>query len=149
MSVEIQPNSPLGEALNMAIQGKIADLGWASGGAEGSAMSEYFILMLANGKSQDEIATEITNDLLGLAAEDESPRAFAAWLFDQINTLSAQFGSTSAEAADGQNAGESAQDETMDGGLDLDAMTDAPAEISAYVYPRELLDLELLTAHIL
>ena len=71
MSVEIQPNSPLGEALNLAIQGKIADLGWASGGAEGSAMSEYFILMLANGKSQAEIATEITNDLLNLTPEDE------------------------------------------------------------------------------
>lgn len=131
MSVEIQPNSPLGEALNLAIQGKIADLGWASGGAEGSAMSEYFILMLANGKSQAEIATEITNDLLGLAPEDESPRTFATWLFEQINTLSAQFGSTSTEAADGQNTTESAQDETMDGGLDLDTMTDAPAEISA------------------
>ncbi len=40
--------TPLADALNTAIQGKIGELGWTGGGAEDSAMSEYFLLMLAN-----------------------------------------------------------------------------------------------------
>lgn len=130
MSVEIQPNTPLGDALNVAIQGKIADLGWAGGGAEGAAMSEYFVLMLANGKSQEDIAAEITNDLLGLGPEDDTARSFAAWLFEQINTLSSQFGSAPAANTDEH------KDEAMNGSVEMDTMTDAPAEIAAYVILR-------------
>ncbi|KAM7207640.1 nuclear polyadenylated RNA-binding protein nab2 [Naviculisporaceae sp. PSN 640] len=132
MSVEIQPNTPLGDALNLAIQGKIADLGWAGGGAEGAAMSEYFVLMLANGKSQDEIAAEITNDLLGLAPEDDTARSFAAWLFEQIHTLSSQLGSASTANTDGQ------KDEAMETSVDIDTMTDAPSEVTAPTGPKAM-----------
>ncbi|KAK3328884.1 hypothetical protein B0H66DRAFT_487208 [Apodospora peruviana] len=136
MSVEVQLGTPLADALNMAIQGKIADLGWAGGGAEGAAMSEYFVLMLANGKTQNEIAAEISGDLLGLGPEDETAPAFAAWLFDQISTLSAQHPSAPAPE---QNDANTAGDDPMDGGFDMDTMSDAPAtEITAPTGPKAM-----------
>jgi len=140
MSVEITLGTPLADALNMAIQSKIAELGWASGGAEGAAMSEYFVLMLANGKTESEIAAEIAGDLLGLGTEDATPPAFAKWLFEQIATLSAQLGSA-APAADNQNAPEAHQDEAMEGGYehDLDVMADAPSsELNAPTGPKAM-----------
>lgn len=125
MSVEVAPGTPLGDALNMAIQGKIAELGWAGPGGEGSAMSEYFLLMLANGKTEDEIAAEISGDLLGLGPEDVTAPAFAKWLFEELATLSAQ---QPGDAADGAN------DDPMDGAFDASMdSADGPASLNAYV----------------
>lgn len=126
MSVEFAPGTPLADALNMAIQGKIAELGWAGPGAEGSAMSEYFVLMLANGKTESEIAGEIAGDLLGLGPDDQTAPAFAKWLFEQIGVLSAQLGAGSAPAADAMDG---LRDESMDGSMDanMDSTIDATA----------------------
>lgn len=126
MSVEVTLGTPLAEALNMAIQGKIAELGWAGPGTEGSAMSEYFLLMLANGKTESEIAAEIAGDLLGLGPEDQTAPAFASWLFEQIAALNAQSGSGSAQSADAMDG---VRDDAMDDSLDssMDAGADAPA----------------------
>lgn len=136
MSVEVALGTPLAEALNVAIQGKIAELGWANPGTEGAAMSEYFVLMLANGKTESDIAGEIAGDLLGLGPDDQTAPAFAKWLFEQIGVLRAQLGTgaaPSSEAADGQ------KDEPMDGSADtnMDSAPDAPAAgLNAYVSPR-------------
>lgn len=125
MSVEVVLGTPLADALNMAIQGKIAELGWAGPGTEGSAMSEYFLLMLANGKTESEIAAEIAGDLLSLGPDDQTAPAFANWLFQQIGVLGAQLGPEPAQSADGPDG---ANDDPMDGSFDaiMDA-TDAPA----------------------
>ncbi|KAL2168521.1 hypothetical protein VTG60DRAFT_7194 [Thermothelomyces hinnuleus] len=129
MSVEVALGTPLAEALNVAIQGKIAELGWAGPGTEGSAMSEYFLLMLANGKTESEIAAEIAGDLLSLGPDDQTAPAFASWLFQQIGTLNAQLGSQQAQSSD---ATDGAKDEPMDGSQDANQdanmdTSDAPA----------------------
>jgi hypothetical protein len=92
MSVEIVLDSPLANALNMAIQPKLVEVGWSTGGADDSALAEYIILMLVNGKSQDAIAAELSGDLLNLGPDDPGARDFARWLFDQVDVLSAQCG---------------------------------------------------------
>lgn len=137
MSADLSQGSPLANALNEAIQLKIADLGWASAGAEGAAMSEYFVLMLANGKTAADISAEISGDLLGLGPEDQTAPAFAQWLVDQHHTLVAQMSAAAAPAPNGQGA-MMEQDESMDAGFDahMDAMTDGSAtELNAYVAP--------------
>ncbi|KAK4165810.1 hypothetical protein QBC43DRAFT_207992 [Cladorrhinum sp. PSN259] len=127
MSVEIVLNSPLANALNTAIQSKIAELGWAAG-SEGTAMSEYFVLMLANGKSQDEIASEIATDLLGLGPEDETPHNFARWLFEQINAINAELNSGVAQTASGDDSSmDTMRDESMEGSFETGMETDANA----------------------
>lgn len=133
MSVEVTLGTPLADALHTSIQGKIAELEWAGPGAEGSAMSEYFLLMLANGKTETEIASEIAGDLLGLGSDDPTPPAFAKWLFEQIHSLGAQLGSGAAPSEDA--AMEGIKDDSMDGAIDaaMDSMSDAPAaNLNAY-----------------
>ncbi len=135
MSVELTPGTPLADALNVAIQNKIADLGWASGSTESAAMSEYFILMLQNGKTANDISSEIAGELLGLGPEDKTAPEFSQWLFDQLNSLTSQF---AAAGAPSQNPQTTQDDAMMDGPFDpsADSMTDAPAgEINAYVSP--------------
>ncbi|KAK3906678.1 hypothetical protein C8A05DRAFT_40524 [Staphylotrichum tortipilum] len=125
MSVEVALGTPLAEALNLAIQGKIAELGWAGPGTEGSAMSEYFLLMLANGKTESEIAAEIAGDLLQLGPEDHTAPAFAGWLFGQIGSLSAQLGAGPAQSADAMDGvGDDQMDDLY---ASMDASSDAPA----------------------
>lgn len=138
MSADLSQGSPLANALNEAIQLKIADLGWASAGAEGAAMSEYFVLMLANGKTAADISAEISGDLLGLGPEDQSAPAFAQWLVDQHHTLAAQMSAAAAAPAPNGQGAMMEQDESMDAGFDahMDAMTDGSAtELNAYVVP--------------
>ena len=126
MSVEVALGTPLAEGLNLAIQGKIAELGWATPGPEGAAMSEYFLLMLANGKTESEIAAEIAGDLLQLGPDDQTAPAFAHWVFEQIGALSAQLDSGPAQSAD---AMDDLRDDTMDDSFDagMDVASDAPA----------------------
>ncbi|KAL7628786.1 hypothetical protein AAE478_000301 [Parahypoxylon ruwenzoriense] len=90
MAIEVAMNTPLADALNMAIQPKLVEVGWATGGADDSALSEYIVLMLVNGKTQDQIAAELAGDLLSLGPDDPGARDFAKWLFDQIEALNAR-----------------------------------------------------------
>jgi nuclear polyadenylated RNA-binding protein NAB2 len=114
MSVEVSLETPLAEALHAAIQPKLVEVGWSTGGADDSALSEYIILMLVNGKTQDQIAAELSGDLLNLGPDDPGARDFAQWLFQQVDYLSrVEQGSTpitseavtqSAPVASGQDA---------------------------------------------
>ena len=87
MSVEVAVDSPLAQALNAAIQPKLVEVGWSTGGADDSALSEYIILMLVNGKTQDQIAAELSGDLLNLGPDDPGARDFSQWLFQQVESL--------------------------------------------------------------
>ncbi|ELR04214.1 hypothetical protein GMDG_06629 [Pseudogymnoascus destructans 20631-21] len=110
MSVAI-PNESITAALNDAIQPKLAEIGWSTGGADDSALAEYIILMLANGKTQDQIAAELSGDLLNLGPDDPGAKEFAHWLFEQVAHLTQQQnggavhqnGVPRAEAAEGGN----------------------------------------------
>jgi len=79
-------NTPLAEALNNRIQPKLVEIGW-SVGDDNSPLGEYICLMMVNGKSQDQIASELSGDLLGLGPDDASAAQFARWLFDELETL--------------------------------------------------------------
>jgi len=87
MSVEVSLETPLAEALNAAIQPKLVEVGWSTGGVDDSALSEYIILMLVNGKTQDQIAAELSGDLLNLGPDDPGAREFSQWLFQQVEYL--------------------------------------------------------------
>ena len=126
MSVEVVTNTPLAEALQNAVQPKLAEVGWSTGAVDDSALAEYIILMLVNGKTQDQIASELSNDLLGLGPEDPSANDFARWLFEQVHALNAQLNAGQvAQTAPAQNADAAAsqpgQDQVMDEGGDASA----------------------------
>ncbi|KAL8872802.1 MAG: hypothetical protein Q9174_001633 [Haloplaca sp. 1 TL-2023] len=111
MSVEVSLNTPLAEALSSVVQPKLTEIGWNTGGLDDSALGEYIILMLVNGKTQDQIAAELSNDLLSLGPEDTGATDFAAWLFEQVHRLNSQLsggaGSQSQETHQGQTSASS------------------------------------------
>jgi hypothetical protein len=90
MSIEVVLDTPLSHALNAAIQPKLIEVGWSTGGDDDSALSEYIILMLVNGKTQEQIAAELSGDLLNLGPDDPGARDFSQWLFEQVVVLNAQ-----------------------------------------------------------
>lgn len=90
MSVEVSLNTPLADALSNVVQPKLTEIGWNTGGLDDSALGEYIILMLVNGKTEDQIAAELSNDLLSLGPDDTGATDFAKWLFEQVHLLNAQ-----------------------------------------------------------
>lgn len=90
MAVEVTLNTPLAEALSNVVQPKLSEVGWSTGGLDDSALGEYIILMLVNGKTQEQIAAELSNDLLNLGPEDTGATDFAKWLFEQVHILNGQ-----------------------------------------------------------
>lgn len=102
MVVEVALNTPLADALSDLVQPKLSEIGWNTGGLDDSALGEYIILMLVNGKTQDQIAAELSNDLLNLEPDNTEPRDFSQWLFDQVEILSNQFNGSSAPQAQAQ-----------------------------------------------
>ncbi|MCJ1250446.1 hypothetical protein MMC30_007674 [Trapelia coarctata] len=90
MSVSLELNTPLADALSNVVQPKLVEVGWSTGGLDDSALAEYIILMLVNGKTQEQIAAELSNDLLSLPPDDSGALDFARWLWDQVETLNQQ-----------------------------------------------------------
>ena len=88
MPVSVALNTPLAEKLSNVVQPKLVEVGWSTGGLDDSALAEYIILMLVNGKTQDQIASELSNDLLNLGPDDSGATDFAKWLFEQVEVLS-------------------------------------------------------------
>lgn len=99
MSVEVSLNTPLADALSNIVQPKLTEIGWNTGGLDDSALGEYIILMLVNGKTQDQIATELSNDLLSLGPDDTGATDFSKWLFEQVYLLNAQINGSVAPQA--------------------------------------------------
>jgi hypothetical protein len=95
MSVSLELNTPLADALSNVVQPKLVEVGWSTGGLDDSALSEYIILMLVNGKTQEQIAAELSNDLLSLSPDDSGALDFAKWLWDQVETLNRQLNGNS------------------------------------------------------
>ncbi|KAK4697796.1 nuclear polyadenylated RNA-binding protein NAB2, partial [Lecanoromycetidae sp. Uapishka_2] len=90
MSVEVSLNTPLADALSNVVQPKLSEVGWSTGGTDDSALGEYIILMLVNGKTQEQIAAELSNDLLNLQPDDTGATDFTRWLFEQVDILNSQ-----------------------------------------------------------
>lgn len=128
MPVEVAINTPLADALSTAIQPKLIEVGWGSG-ADDSALAEYIILMLANGKTQDQIAAELSGDLLGLPADDPGVHNFSRWLFEQIDLLNAQL--NGGQPAGGHAVEPSSQDQLPGGEMDTDMNANEASELNA------------------
>ena len=90
MSIEVQSGSALADALQNVVGPKLAEAGWTSGAVDDNSLTEYIVLMLVNGKTQDQIASELAADLLGLPPDEPSTHEFARWLFEQLAVLNAQ-----------------------------------------------------------
>ncbi|KAJ6072709.1 hypothetical protein N7467_010794 [Penicillium canescens] len=88
MLPQITLESPLAQAVASAIQPKLVEMGWSDG--QESPLVEYIVLMLVNGKSQEQIATELSNDFLGLDEGDTAALEFSRWLFSQVEMLNQQ-----------------------------------------------------------
>jgi len=112
MSVQVATQTPLAEALHQALLPKLVEVGWGSGGDDDAALSEYIILMLVNGKTQDQIAAELAGDLLNLGPDDPGARDFSRWLFEQVQTLNQQLNSEPQEE-ENTNHGDVVQDAEM------------------------------------
>ena len=90
MATMVAAGTPLAEALGQVIPPKLVEMGWSSDGGDDSALTEYVILMLVNGKTQEQIAGELSNDLLGLGEGDTQALDFSRWLFEQVEVLNHQ-----------------------------------------------------------
>jgi hypothetical protein len=86
MSVKIEAGGPMAKALESIITPKLLEVGWSSD-PQDQTLTEYIVLMLVNGKNQEEVARELSGDLLGLSSDDPSTMEFAQWLFQQIGQL--------------------------------------------------------------
>lgn len=126
MPVDVELNTPLAEALNAAIQPKLVEVGWGTGGGDESALAEYIILMLVNGKTQDQIAAELSGDLLSLPADDPGVHDFSRWLFEQIDTFAQA--TNSAHVTTDQEASASSE-------MDTDMGVNDTSELNACAFP--------------
>ncbi|KAI1082961.1 hypothetical protein F5B20DRAFT_530994 [Whalleya microplaca] len=137
MAVEVAMNTPLADALNTAIQPKLVEVGWATGGADDSALSEYIILMLVNGKTQEQIAAELAGDLLSLGPDDPGARDFAKWLFDEIDSLNARLNGASVQSD--RTGGEVSQETAvpMEQDTEMSMVMDTP-ELNAPTGPKSM-----------
>ncbi|KAJ6127265.1 hypothetical protein N7523_002877 [Penicillium sp. IBT 18751x] len=97
----ITQDSPLAAAIAETIQPKLVEMGWSDAGQE-SALIEYIVLMLVNGKSQEQLATELSNDFLGLDEGDTQALEFSRWLFGQVEILNQQINGVSSQPSGGQ-----------------------------------------------
>jgi hypothetical protein len=89
MAAQITADGPLGKALQDIVNPKLVELGWSSGPQDNS-LTEYIILMLVNGKTQDNVSNELAHDLLDLPPNDLSAVEFSRWLFEQVDVLNTQ-----------------------------------------------------------
>lgn len=79
---------PLTDALQNVVQTKLAEMGWSTGRLDDLELAKYIILLVENGKTREEIASELSNDLLELAPEDTGAMDFTEWLSEQIDIRS-------------------------------------------------------------
>lgn len=82
MAVQIAVGTPLAEALNSAVHTKLLEVGWGS--EDDTSLAEFIVLMLVNGKTEGQIASELASDIL---PEGEGTQEFARWLFEQVRML--------------------------------------------------------------
>jgi len=103
MAAEIAVGTPLAEELQKIVLPKLVEVGWSTG-LQDDTLSEYIILMLANGKSQEQIAAELSNDLLDLGPENPEAISFSKWLFEQLHILHAQLNVAGAATTSNQSS---------------------------------------------
>jgi len=82
---KLAPGMPLGDALQDVVQQVVAELGWNE--ADDYSLTKYLLILVVEGQSQENIASELSKELLELKSEDTAASHFAEWLFQQIDML--------------------------------------------------------------
>jgi len=104
---------------------QIAEVGWANGD-EKSPLGEYICLMIANGKDEEQIAAELSTDLVSPVPGGATPASFAQWVFAELERLLKR------EKEEGQ--GEKADDNANCGNEDAEMIDmGEPSEEGVYV----------------
>ena len=85
MAVEVSLNSPLANNLQAAIQSKLIEAGFVAG--DDPSLAEYVVLMVVNGKDQEQITQELSTDILDVPAGDGRVEDFSRWIFQQAEEL--------------------------------------------------------------
>lgn len=102
----VEAGTPLAQAIQSAVQPKLVEGGWVAEEND-TTLSEYVVMMIVNGKTPEQVVSELGTDLLGVGEDDPGVAEFTRWLFSQIPLLAAQ--------ANGPPVAQ-AQDQTMNGG---------------------------------
>ena len=144
MAVEVQLNTPLAEALSGAVQPKLVEVGWT--GEDDTSLAEYIILMLVNGKTQEQIASELAQDLL---PDGEGTVEFAQWLFEQVLQLQGGGGQTAAVDTQTPTSAQPQVDSIPSNNVAPTDMTmseaaSTPVEANVYVFKSEAVRHELI-----
>jgi hypothetical protein len=118
----ITQDSQLATAVANAVRPKLVEMGWSTDDGQESALIEYIVLMLVNGKTQEQLATELSNDFLGLDEGDTQALEFSRWLFGQVEILDQQInGASTANNTASHGLSATAQDFTPQGnGMDAE-----------------------------
>ncbi|KAL5442335.1 hypothetical protein PMIN07_005973 [Paraphaeosphaeria minitans] len=109
MATDLATGTPLAAALQNLVQPKLADFGWTTGGDD-TTLFDYILLMLSNGKNEEQVATELSNDLLDEAeGENTDTHRFSRWLFEQVDQLRGHAAGGNAQITD-NHMGQAVQD---------------------------------------
>lgn len=129
MSFQVESGTALAQAIQNAVQPKLMENGWVAEGSD-TALSEYVTMMIINGKTQEQVISELGTELLGVGEDDPAVAELASWLFQQIPTMKAQLNGQ--PAAEGGDAPAQQQDEQTGASQDA-SMDDAAATGEMYV----------------
>ncbi|KAM0720835.1 hypothetical protein Q7P37_003120 [Cladosporium fusiforme] len=87
--MSLDKEAPLAQAIQGAVQPKLIENGWVAEDAD-TELSEYITLMVINGKTQQQVVSEVGTELLGVGEDDPAVAELARWLFQQVPILNAQ-----------------------------------------------------------
>lgn len=83
-----EASKALAQAIQGTIQPKLIENGWVAEEND-TTLSEYITVMVADGKSVQEIEAELGSDLIGTGPDDPAVAEFANWLSEQMRQSSA------------------------------------------------------------
>jgi hypothetical protein len=97
--MSLDKEAPLAQAIQAAVQPKLIENGWVAEDAD-TELSEYITLMVINGKTQQQVVSEVGTELLGVGEDDPAVAEVARWLFEQVPFLNAQVNGGGQQAVD-------------------------------------------------
>ena len=85
MSVELVAGSPQAAQLQNQVQSRLVELEFST--EDDAALAEYIVLMVGNGKTQEQITFELATDFLGIETDNPSVLEFGTWLSEQVSSI--------------------------------------------------------------
>ena len=88
MSIELIAGSPQAAQLQNQVQSRLVELEFST--EDDAALAEYIVLMVGNGKTQEQITFELATDFLGIETDNPSVLEFGTWLSEQVSRLTGE-----------------------------------------------------------